>query len=64
MQKKSLVPRSYFIYFVEKYYKNFSQRKVPFSNRSKLYITYENSANILDCKKTDINSVQTYIKME
>ena len=37
--------------YVEAYYKNFSQGKVPFANKIKSFITYENSKNILDLKK-------------
>lgn len=37
--------------YVGKYYKNFSQRKVPFANKIKQYITYDNSVNILNLKK-------------
>ena len=37
--------------YVEKYYKNFSQRKVPFANQIKQYITCDNSINILDLKR-------------
>ena len=36
--------------YVEKYYKNFSNKKVPFANQIKGYITLENSANIMDLK--------------
>ncbi len=36
--------------YVEKYYKNFSHKKVPFANEIKEYITLENSADILDLK--------------
>ena len=37
--------------YVEKYYKNFSYRKVPFANQIKDHITSENSIEILDLKK-------------
>lgn len=36
--------------YVKKYYKNFSQKKVPFANQIKEYISTENSAKILDLK--------------
>ena len=41
--------------YVEAYYKNFSQKKVPFANKIKRFITYENSANVLDLKKQVVN---------
>lgn len=37
--------------YVEKYYKNFSHKKVPFANQIKAYITSDNSLEILDLKK-------------
>ena len=37
--------------YVEKYYKNFSHKKVPFANQIKEYITSENSTDILDLRK-------------
>lgn len=37
--------------YVEKYYKNFSNKKVPFANDIKEHISCENSSNILDLKK-------------
>jgi len=41
---------SLFSDYVEKYYKNFSHKKVPFANKIKEYITFENSIRILDLK--------------
>lgn len=37
--------------FVKKYYKNFSNNKVPFANKIKDYITKDDSIKILDLKK-------------
>ncbi len=37
--------------YVEKYYKNFSNKKVPFANKIKEYLTEENSRNVFDLKK-------------
>ena len=37
--------------FIKKYYKSFSNKKVPFANDIKEYITAENSIKILDLKK-------------
>ncbi len=37
--------------YVEKYYKNFSNKKVPFANEIKEFITKEDSEQILDLKK-------------
>ena len=37
--------------FVSPYYKGFSNKKVPFANKIKDYISLENSAGILDLKK-------------
>lgn len=37
--------------FVKKYYKNFSNNKVPFANKIKDFITRDDSAKILDLKK-------------
>jgi len=36
--------------YIEKCYNNFSQKKVPFANKIKEYITANNSAHILDLK--------------
>lgn len=36
--------------YVEKYYNNFSQKKVLFANKIKEYITLDNSSGILDLK--------------
>ena len=37
--------------YVEKHYKNFSNKKVPFANEIKEHLTIENSKDILDLKK-------------
>lgn len=37
--------------YVDKHYKNFKNKKVPFANQIKEYITFENSAEILDIKE-------------
>lgn len=37
--------------YIEKYYKNFSNKKVPFANQIKDYITFENSSEMLDLRK-------------
>lgn len=36
--------------YIEKYYNNFSQRKVPFANKIKEYITADDSMKVLDLK--------------
>ncbi len=37
--------------YIEKYYNNFSKKKVPFANQIKEFITSDNSADVLDLKK-------------
>ena len=37
--------------YIETYYKNFSNKKVPFANQIKEYITTENSNHMLDLKR-------------
>ena len=44
--------------YVEKYYKNFSNKKVPFANKIKEHLTVENSKDILDLKKQTVQLYQ------
>lgn len=48
--------------YVEKYYKNFSHKKVPFANQIKEYITSDNSLEIMDLKK-QIENLYKQMKM-
>ena len=49
--KKACTQYQLFPEFINKYYKSFSNKKVPFANEIKEFITKENSIDIFDLKK-------------